>query len=128
MHAKPQRRYGRLQDQDGNITASDEKTCTLADYFESIQWNVKICTIEPNRPMIGNLLNIDTTPIHMRELSNASSSLKLSKATGEDDVPIEFWKALVDDSVNEISSYAMEPDDCTTSMARCAYSCNSQRM
>ena len=76
---KPQRRYGRFQDQDRNITFSDDKTCTLANYFESIQWSVKLCTIAPSRPMIGNHLHIDTTRIYMRKLSKAVSSLKLAK-------------------------------------------------
>ena len=134
LRAKPQRRYGRLRDRDGHITASDEKACTLADYFETIQWSVKCCTIAPSRPMIGNQWDIDTTRIHMRELSNAVSSLKLGKASGDDDILAEFWKALVDDGENEASSYlillqpGMEQEDCTTSMARRAYSCYFQKL
>ena len=41
----------------------------------------------------------------MRELFTIVSSLKLSKASGDDDIPAEFWKALVDDGENETSSY-----------------------
>ena len=37
LRAEPQRRCGRLRDQNGNITASDEKACTRADYLETIQ-------------------------------------------------------------------------------------------
>ena len=40
----------------------------------------------------------------MRKLSNAVSSFKFGKAGGDDDIPAEFWKALVDDGKNEASS------------------------
>ena len=50
--------------------------------------------------MIGDQLHINTTRVHMRELSNAVSSLKHGKASGDDDILAEFWKALVDDGEN----------------------------
>ena len=57
--------------------------------------------------MISNQLHIDTTRIHMHELCKVVSSLKLSNASGENDIPAEFWKALVDDGENEASSYIL---------------------
>ena len=57
--------------------------------------------------MIGHELLLDTTRMHIRELSNAVSSLKLGKASGDDDIPAEFWKASIDDGDDETSSYIL---------------------
>ena len=54
--------------------------------------------------MIINQFNIDTMRIYMHELCNAVSLLKLSKASGDDDILAELQKALVEDGENEASS------------------------
>ena len=50
-------------------------------------------------------MHIDTAPIHIREISDAVSSLRFNKASGGDDILAEFYTALVDDGENEASSY-----------------------
>ena len=96
-----------MRNRDGHVVGSNEKACTLADHFEHIQWACKFCTLAPQRVPIGDELHVNTDLIDKGELYDAVKHLKANKASGDDDIPAEFWKALIGDADNEAFSYIM---------------------
>lgn len=55
-------------------------------------------TASPERGPLGPTLPISTSTIQLDELVKAVRTMKLQRACGEDKVPAEFWRAVLDDS------------------------------
>ena len=94
LRAKPSRCVGRLRDSCGNIAASHEQACTLADYFEHVQWSIKFCTLAPERPAVREQLQVNTDRIQSAELIDAARHLKNNQSCSEDQIPADFQKAI----------------------------------
>ena len=76
-----------------------------ADYLETKQWgNTECNTSEEKHQTMANTteLNIACGLFNLSELSAIITKLKRNKATGPDDIPIEFFKWLHDDNRQKV--------------------------
>ena len=91
---------GRLQNQAGELVESSMRADTMATHFETVQWAGHPEPLEdlnlPTRAFEQNLI-IDIAPFSRKELIYAIQQAKQKKASGAEDIPAEFWKALSQD-------------------------------
>ena len=95
---------GRLQNEHGIPVSSEYRAETLAKYLETVQWRVRPATLSDDRPALRPTIDVETTPFTKDELANVLKKLKNNRASGPDEVPPEYWKALLqhDDALAEI--------------------------
>ena len=86
---------GRLKDSSGAFVSSELRAETLADHLERIQWAVRPTSAVPARGALNDTLTINSGPITREEVLKAARSLKQGRASGLDDVPGEYWKAVL---------------------------------
>ena len=101
---------GRLRDREGAVVPSDEKAETLAEYFDKVQWRVRPVTADSDAEadIIGEELAVNSEPISMEELLQATKKLKRNKVSGIDEVPAEFWKIILADHAHPASSWILD--------------------
>ena len=88
---------GKLRNLEGGLVSSEQRAETLMQYLEQVQWAVRpVPLIE--EPSIFGPLSVSVEPISMNELRRAVNMFKSGKATGPGEVPIEFWKAVLNQS------------------------------
>ena len=87
-------RQGRLQNLGGELVDSDTRADTLAEYFSRVQWAVRPTTVAGFSDSLGAALPVSCQDITEDEVVRAAAKLKAGRATGKDDVPAEFWKAV----------------------------------
>ena len=85
---------GRLRDSNGELVENNARAETLAIHLERVQWAVRFVTAMPDTSPIGTSLETDENPIFESEVIEAATRLKNSKASGDDGLPPEFWKAV----------------------------------
>ena len=85
---------GRLRDVDGEVVESELHAESLAKYFQDVQWAVRPVSIATTDSPIGSPLPVEMGPFNDEEIVAAASRLRRNKATGNDHVPAEFWKAI----------------------------------
>ncbi|OLP80991.1 LINE-1 reverse transcriptase-like [Symbiodinium microadriaticum] len=85
---------GRLRDMQGNTVDSDQRAETLAEYFAKVQWAVRPVTCAIRHEPLGDPLPVDVGTFSAGEVARAGKQLKRNKASGVDEVPAEFWKAV----------------------------------
>jgi hypothetical protein len=67
---------------------SDKRADTLADYLETVQWQVRFADVRPAASShLGPTLAIDMSHIAMAECTAVLMHLKDNRAGGNDDVP-----------------------------------------
>ena len=84
----------RLRNCDGDIVESDCWADAMAEHLERIQWHVR-----PLGAVEGHSLTPDL-PVSMLQFSSEEvlttvQKLRKRKASGTDDIPAEFWQAIV---------------------------------
>ena len=113
---KPRRvKQSRLKDANGVAVGTDERATTLAAHLENVQWCVRPVTLLPD------LVEAKLPPLPVNEglftydeLCKAIARLPSGKATREGDVPVECFKALVDDTGEALQPFL---DLCNTCLA-----------
>ena len=83
---------------DGQLVSSEKRAETMAAYLAEVQWAVRPTTLILDRAPIFDILPMDTTPIQSSEIIAVLKSLHWNKAAGQDEVPPELWKALLNDT------------------------------
>lgn len=85
----------RLRDEHGTPVSTEARAETFSEYLERVQWYVRPGQLIPGTlPQIYPTLNVNEAPFSHPELRKAIRGLKSGKATQENDIPIEFFKAL----------------------------------
>lgn len=88
-------RQGRLRNSQGELVDSDARAETMAEYLEQVQWAVRPTAPSLRTESLGSELPVNLGPIDAEEVVRAAKKLKYKKASGADDVPPEYWKAIV---------------------------------
>eukprot|EP00959_Pyramimonas_sp_CCMP1952_P467445 9491620-Pyramimonas_sp.AAC.1 len=65
----------------------------MAEFLEKVQWKVRPATLV-DTGSLGPPLHIPDDGFDVQEVGKAISKLKRRKASGPDDIPAEYWKAL----------------------------------
>ena len=79
----------------------------MALYLERVQWAVRPVTALPCREKLGPVLPVDVGPIRPSEVLSAAAKLKSNRVVGDDNVPAEFWAAIINDG-SLASTWAVE--------------------
>eukprot|EP00973_Karenia_brevis_P063195 8786310-Karenia_brevis.AAC.1 len=91
-----QPKLGRMRNMEGNLVDSTQKSETMAQYFESVQWKTPFPDIvPPATPKLGDTLRLKCSYFTKSELIAAIAKLRNSRAAGPDGIPGECWKALL---------------------------------
>ena len=104
----PPKKPIQIRNKHGQLVDSTQRADTLADYFEKIQWKVTHADLLPSgQTNIGDTLRIYTGNFDMEELRRALRALAAGKTGGIDDIPPEFWKALLfsEEACGELLSF-----------------------
>ena len=88
-------RSGRLKDASGELVESSEWADTMADHLETVQWYVRPADAVEG-PCLGQELPVNLENFTEREVQNVISKLKRDRASGPDDIPAEFLKAVAE--------------------------------
>ena len=102
---------GRLADANGDIVESSERAERFAEYLETVQWAVRPARLV-DRPNLYPELEVHQGPVLLPELVRAVMALRDGKASGPDDVPIEYWKALLGPENDSVTKWL--PQLCNT--------------
>ena len=95
--SKPEQ--GRLRNLKGELVESELRTQTLGEYLEQVQWSVHFANATPSgRVLHQSGLAIADGVFTAAELRRVLVHLRGGKASGEDGIPPDFWKALGMDS------------------------------
>ena len=87
-------RQGRLNDACGAPVSTDERASTFAHHLQTAQWHVRETRPLPHITPLNNVLHLNEGPFKETELRRAISQLKSGRAFKDDDLPVEFYKAL----------------------------------
>ena len=87
---------GRLKNVEGKLVSSEERAETLAQHLEKVQWAVRPTSVAylASTPIYSEL-QMNVGAISLQEVFTAVKALKAKRAPGLDQVPAEFWKAIV---------------------------------
>ena len=110
-------RQGRMKDATGAFVDSDQRADTLAEYFSTVQWAVRPVSAVDDPTPIGPDLPVARGPIRSDEVCNAAKKLKRNRASGDDDIPGEFWKAICRPSTAECEWATILCNRCWTEKA-----------
>ena len=99
LRKKRKRQQGRLRSLSGELVSSECRSHTLADYLEQIQWKVRTATLTPgSEPALRQTLPVSMEAFSERELRRAIQSARSGKSCQDGDAPVEFFKALAQES------------------------------
>ena len=82
----------KLRAEDGRMMAVHERADGFAKHLESVQWAVLPDTIPSTKAALFDFASIPTDNFTEEELHVSLRALKKNKASGDDDVPAEFWQ------------------------------------
>jgi hypothetical protein len=85
----------RLKNAEGQFVESDEWADTMAAHLETIQWRVRPMG-RVDGPALGAELPINVQEFTEKEIRVAVNKLKRRRASGPDEIPAEFLKAVAD--------------------------------
>jgi len=88
-------RPSKLKNAAGEVVESTLRADTTAEYFEQVPWRVRPDTIDLPGAQIGPDIAMNLGDIMHEEILQAVKALKNKKACGADNVPAEFWKAIM---------------------------------
>ena len=86
-------KQGRLESLGGEAVDSSQRADTFAQYLQDVQWAVRPANLVD--PAVFGTLPVYLGAITLKELRDAVVGMKSGKATGPDNHPVEFWKAVV---------------------------------
>ena len=93
---KPRRaRCHRLKNASGDFVESDEWADTMAAHMETIQWRVRPMGLVDG-PALGGQLPVNVEDFTEGEIEAAVRKLKRRRASGPDEIPAEFLKAITE--------------------------------
>ena len=75
----------------------------MAEYLEEVQWVQRECDLTQTAPLHPSL-PVSIHDFTLAELSRAARHLRDGKATGPDDLPVEFWKAIVNCTADDVAT------------------------
>ena len=81
---------GRLRNSEGEVVENDKKADILADYFEKVQWRVRLSLDAGVREPMGPMLNVKWDVISLEELQVASKAFKFRTACGVDEILVSI--------------------------------------
>ncbi len=85
----------------------------FAEYLETIQWYVRpVQLISDTERPLAPLLDVSDAPFTNVEVRKAISRLKSGKAVKENDIPIEFFKALASSPGSSLDCFLDLCNDC----------------
>ena len=86
---------GRLRNASGELVCSEHRAETLAEHLETVQWAVRpVALLVDPQPAIDAPLPVNVGNFSESELCKAIGKMKSGKATKNDDIPVECFKAL----------------------------------
>jgi len=85
----------KLKDLDGHVVDNTQRAETMAEYYEKVQWRVRPDDVRRDDGPIGEELFMDLGAITHGEVTEAAKALKKNRACGADQVPAEFWQAIL---------------------------------
>ena len=108
-------KQGRLRNLRGELASFEQRSETLADHLEQVQWQVRPVTAaqQPEAPL-REPFAVCMRPLAMAELRRAISKAKNATASKEDDVPIEVYKALALDASSALTTILEFCNQCWT--------------
>ena len=80
----------------GNLVESCDWANTMALHLEQLQWQVRPAGLVDG-PLLGDTLPVKENDFTKDEVKTAALKLKKHKATGQDEMPAEYWQTLVED-------------------------------
>eukprot|EP00959_Pyramimonas_sp_CCMP1952_P252126 5268026-Pyramimonas_sp.AAC.1 len=89
------RRQGRLRNMSGKLVENTQRAETMAEYLEKVQRKGRTAELLDVSP--GDYLPASEADFTKEEVGKAIEKLKRGKASGVDDVPAEYWKAIATD-------------------------------
>ena len=93
-------KQGRLRNLRGELVESEMRAQTLGEYLEQVQWSIHFADAAPaDTELYRDGLAIADDVFTTSELQRVLVHLQAGKASGEDGIPPDFWKALLIDSV-----------------------------
>ena len=95
LRKNPTPQQGRLKDLSGSIVSSEQRAETLADYLQNVQWSVRPVSATFSQEVINENIHVEMGEISENEVVQAGQQLKRNRAPGPDDIPAEFWKAIL---------------------------------
>ena len=110
LRGKLKKKQGRLHNLQGIPVSSEERAETFAEYLEKVQWTVRPAAVVPQRPPIREKLEVRKDNFSYDELSAVLRKLRRGRAAGCDEIPPDFWKALLEDraSVDIVINFCNE--------------------
>ena len=88
--------HGRLRDRRNELVESDKWSDTMAEYLESVQWQVRPPGLTDG-PLLGTKLPVRLDDFGEEEVAVVVKKLAKMKAAGPDGIPAEYWQALARD-------------------------------
>jgi len=92
-------RQGRLRDASGDLVDSSMWAETMAKHLEHVQWAVRPVQAVDGPPL-GAPLDVNMEAFTEEEVRETGKKLRKGRASGPDDIPAEYWQAVVEDSAN----------------------------
>ena len=84
-----------MKDMSGNFVDTSERPDTMAKYFSDVQWKVQFANLCPDGIyLIHSEIPISVDAFSHTEVHRVLDKLKNGKASGHDDIPPDFWRAL----------------------------------
>jgi hypothetical protein len=103
----------RLRDKYGIPVSTDMRAEVFAEYLETIQWYVRpVQLISDTERPLPPPLSVSDAPFTKVELRKAITGLKSGKAVQENDIPIEFFKALASSPGSCLDGFLDLCNDC----------------
>ena len=91
------KKHADIRDLRGCVVDLNERSNTLAKYFEQVQWKVQFAGLVPDvQDMVHDILPMSVQKFEGKEIECVLAKLRKGKAPGNDDVPSDFWKILSD--------------------------------
>ena len=99
---------GRLRNREGQVVPSDMKAQTLAEYFEEVQWRLRILDGDVPNEALGLEFPIKVSEICLEEVMAACKKLRSSRACGVDAMPAEVWKCLLEEEDHRVAFWIVD--------------------
>jgi len=96
LRKKPSTKPVQIKNDQGLLVDSSTRGDTMADYFENVQWKVSFPDLVITRQdKLGDDLHVKCDNFDMDELRTALFKLATGKSGGNDGIPPDFWKVML---------------------------------